>query len=93
MEALLTHCAALDVHKATVQVCRLTPDADGTTVIQERKVGTFTASARVIKLACVASDLMGVSGRAMLAALIQGQSDPQVNVPDRYLPQVSCLLL
>jgi transposase len=29
-----------------------------------------------IKLASVASDVMGVSGRAMLAALLQGQSDP-----------------
>jgi transposase len=30
-----------------------------------------------IKLAAVASDLMGVSGRAMLAALIAGHTDPQ----------------
>lgn len=29
-----------------------------------------------IKLASVATDVMGVSGRAMLAALLQGQSDP-----------------
>jgi transposase len=29
-----------------------------------------------IKLASVASDIMGVSGRAMLAALLEGQSDP-----------------
>jgi transposase len=29
-----------------------------------------------IKLASVASDVMGVSGRAMMAALLQGQSDP-----------------
>lgn len=31
-----------------------------------------------IKLDCVASDLMGKSVRAMLAALIAGQRDPQV---------------
>jgi transposase len=31
-----------------------------------------------IKLAAVASDIMGVSGRAMLAALLAGYTDPQV---------------
>lgn len=31
-----------------------------------------------LKLASVATDVMGVSGRAMLAALLQGQSDPMV---------------
>jgi transposase len=30
-----------------------------------------------LKLAAVASDVMGVSGRAMLAALLDGQSDPE----------------
>ena len=30
-----------------------------------------------IKLAAVASDIMGVSGRAMLAALLAGHADPQ----------------
>lgn len=30
-----------------------------------------------IKLACVASDVLGASGRAMLAALIDGQDDPE----------------
>jgi transposase len=31
-----------------------------------------------IKLACVASDTLGVSGRAMLEALVAGTTDPQV---------------
>lgn len=31
-----------------------------------------------IKLSAVASDIMGVSGRAMLEALIRGEADPQV---------------
>jgi transposase len=31
-----------------------------------------------IKLACVASDVLGVSGRAMLEALIAGEGDPEV---------------
>jgi transposase len=31
-----------------------------------------------IKLACVASDVLGVSGRAMIEALIDGQGDPAV---------------
>jgi transposase len=43
MEVLLTHCAALDVHKASIQACRLTPDANGKPVLQERKFTTFTA--------------------------------------------------
>jgi transposase len=42
MEVLLTHCAALDVHKASVQACRITPDADGKPGIEERKFTTFT---------------------------------------------------
>jgi transposase len=31
-----------------------------------------------IKLSCVASDILGVSGRAMLAALVAGERDPQL---------------
>src|SRR5207245_4916943 len=31
-----------------------------------------------IKLACVASDILGVSGRAMLDALVAGTTDPEV---------------
>ncbi len=42
MEPLLTHCAALDVHKANVQVCCITPDATGKPQLQERKFLTFT---------------------------------------------------
>ena len=42
MEALLTHCAALDVHKANVYVCRITPDQNGKPAYQERKFDTFT---------------------------------------------------
>ncbi|MBA3421209.1 MAG: IS110 family transposase, partial [Thermoleophilaceae bacterium] len=29
-----------------------------------------------VKLACVATDVMGVSGRAMMRALIEGNADP-----------------
>jgi transposase len=32
----------------------------------------------MIKLSCVATNMMGVSGRAMIDALIDGESDPQV---------------
>ena len=32
----------------------------------------------LIKLSTVATDIMGVSGRAMLEALIAGQRDPKV---------------
>jgi len=43
MEVLLTHCAALDVHKASVQVCCITPGTKGKPFVEERKVSTFTA--------------------------------------------------
>src|SRR5689334_18583171 len=42
MEVLLNRCAALDVHKADVYVCRITPDEAGNPQIQERKFATFT---------------------------------------------------
>jgi transposase len=42
MQPLLTHCAALDIHKASVQVCRITPDATHSPVVEERKFSTFT---------------------------------------------------
>jgi transposase len=43
MEVLLTHCAALDVHKASVQACRIAPDSTGNPQQTERKFATFTA--------------------------------------------------
>jgi len=39
-----------------------------------------------IKLACVASDILGVSGRAMLDALVQGTTDRAVLATDAVLP-------
>jgi transposase len=42
MDALLTHCAALDVHKASVQACCLTPDAAGKPQMHERQFSTYT---------------------------------------------------
>jgi transposase len=42
MQTLLTHCAALDVHKANVQVCRLTLDGSGNPRVEERQFSTFT---------------------------------------------------
>jgi transposase len=52
------------------------------TCIQERvtlinRVQTLLEDAN-IQLAAVASDIMGVSGRAMLAALVAGHTDPHV---------------
>ena len=43
MEVLLTHCAALDVHKASVSACRIAPDSIGKPQQSERKFATFTA--------------------------------------------------
>ena len=42
MQTLLTHCAALDVHKANVQVCRLTLDGSGNPLVEERQFATYT---------------------------------------------------
>ena len=42
MDALLTHGAALDVHKASVQACCLTPDAAGKPQMHERQFSTYT---------------------------------------------------
>ncbi len=36
-----------------------------------------------IKLASVASDVMGVSGRAMLAAIVEGNSTPELMADER----------
>jgi transposase len=51
------------------------------TLIQERVTLSNRAQQRLedanIQLAAVASDIMGVSGRAILAALLAGHSDPQ----------------
>jgi transposase len=49
MEALLSHCAALDVHKATVQVCRITPDTNSKLIIEERKLATFTSDLLLLR--------------------------------------------
>jgi transposase len=57
-------CADLDVHQKTVVACVLTPDGQG----------GWDAN---IKLAAVASDIMGVSGRAILAALLTSHAAPQ----------------
>jgi transposase len=43
MEPCLTHCAALDVHKATIQACRISPDATGKPLQEQRQFTTFTA--------------------------------------------------
>src|SRR5438046_8959146 len=39
----MTNCTAPNVHKASFQVCCITPDAKGKPLAQERKVSTFTA--------------------------------------------------
>jgi transposase len=49
MEALLTHCAALDVHKASVQACHITPDDTGKPQVTERKFTTFTGDLLVLR--------------------------------------------
>jgi transposase len=42
MQPLLTHCAALDVHKASVQACAITPDPSDKPQMTERKFSTYT---------------------------------------------------
>src|SRR5947209_3937607 len=68
MQVLHACCAGLDVHKKTVVACLLRSGSDGRVqkVLEEAN----------IKLASVATDVLGMSGRAMIAALIAGETDP-----------------
>lgn len=49
MEPLLTHCAALDVHKASVQACMITPDANDKPLMTERKFSTYTGDLQTLR--------------------------------------------
>jgi transposase len=49
MEPLLTHCAALDVHKANVQACMITPDANDKPQMTERKFSTSTDDLQTLR--------------------------------------------
>ncbi len=42
MEVVFARCAGIDVHKRTVVVCRLTPDAQGQRVAETQTCGTTT---------------------------------------------------
>jgi transposase len=42
MEVVFARCAGIDVHKRTVVVCRLTPDAQGQRVAETQTFGTTT---------------------------------------------------
>lgn len=42
MDVVFERCAGIEVHKRTVVVCRLTPDADGQVVGQTQTFGTTT---------------------------------------------------
>src|SRR5260370_34156649 len=42
MDVVFERCAGIDVHKRTVVVCRLTPDAEGQLVAQTQTFGTTT---------------------------------------------------
>lgn len=42
MDVVYTHCAGMDVHKKTIVVCCITPDADGMKQVETRTFGAMT---------------------------------------------------
>src|ERR671910_214827 len=90
METLVARCAGLDVHKDSVTACvRPRPVRELRELTRYRKTQIQERSREVqrldkvlqdagIKLSSVATDVIGVSGRAMLEALVAGTHDPAV---------------
>jgi transposase len=89
MEVIVERSAALAVHKAQVTACVRVPGPgrERDAVSQGADQGAPTRGqppaqgAREdtgIKLDCVATDILGVSGRAMLDALVAGTTDPEL---------------
>lgn len=86
MEVIYPRCAGLDVHKQTVVACvRLA--REGPPLQEVRKQFVRERSSHVqriekiledanLKLSVVISDLLGQSGRAVLEAIVAGQSEP-----------------
>jgi transposase len=86
MDVIFPSCAGLDVHKRSVMDCRITLDptgqqADGLVELKEftmlihdlLALSDWLVEAGVTP---VATDIMGVSGRAILQALIVRRADP-----------------
>jgi transposase len=81
MDTIYERVGALDVHKAQVTACVRVPDAAGRREPHLAEFSTTVAGALEdtgIKLDCVATDILGASGRAMLDALVAGTTDPEV---------------
>src|SRR5205823_135039 len=91
MDILHTCCCGLDVHKETVVACLIHPAAQAqrelrdltrtrTTLTDERSAAVCRLQKVLedanLKLAGVATDILGVSGRAILQALVEGNTDP-----------------
>jgi transposase len=91
MERLYRNCAGLDVHKLSVWACvraggkQLTEEF-GTTSRELLRLGDRarvvnrvhkTLESANLKLASVATDVMGKSGRAILNALVEGKLSPE----------------
>src|SRR5207249_1740192 len=90
MDVIVERQGALDVHKEQVTACVRLPDGQGGRVSHVAEVKTTVRGLLVlrdwlkaledtgIKLDCVATDILGKSGRAMLDALVAGTTDPEV---------------
>ncbi len=88
MDVIHPHCAGLDVHKKTVEAALIVPEGKGDLRKEVNTFGTMTSDLLALSdwlmwngvtdvaMASVASDVLGVSGRAMLEALIEGQTSP-----------------
>src|SRR5947208_2897700 len=78
MKTLVRRCAALDVHKDSIAATARTPRRrGGREQHQANRLHKMLQDAG-IKLDSVARDVLGVSGRAMLQALCEGTTDPEL---------------
>ena len=82
-------CGPASCHRAPIRrlrdLTRYRIDLVGARTAEKQRVEKLLEDAQ-IKLSVVASDIFGVSGRAMLAALIAGQRDPKVLAADGPRP-------
>lgn len=85
MPVVHERCCGLDVHKATISACVLV-FKNGENEVRHRQFATHVAGLaneihRVledanIKLSCVATDVLGATGQAIVRGIVKGHTDP-----------------
>src|SRR5947199_355774 len=88
MDVIYPRCTGLEVHKQTVVACARVAVQELRTLTRTRKQFVRERSAHAqridkvledanLKLSVVISDILGKSGRAVLQAIVDGQTDPE----------------